>query len=169
MSSRWPLHDRLASAIDQLRPHLADPCDRQILDHIETGSHGLWFIDSRMVIVSALAAKVDLQFDFSHLDGKQGSGGGTAPQPVVSGELWFHVGHPLAGFRRNGKDVETLPWGTTIHDILVKAGVFKSKSQSKKNWQGGELQNGMNTFENVGKGKATIVVVADAEGHIFER
>jgi hypothetical protein len=97
------------------------------------------------------------------------AGGGTPTQPVVTGELWFHVGHPVAGFKRNGKPVETLPWGTTIHDILVKAGIFKSKGQSKKNWQGGELQVGMNVFPNVGKGKATINVVVDAEGVIFER
>lgn len=54
---------------------------------------------------------------------------------------------------------ETLPATTTIHDILVKLGVFSSKGQSKKNWKHGELQpDRFNWFERVGKKRLSIVI-----------
>lgn len=57
---------------------------------------------------------------------------------------------------------KVLPAGTDIYDILVGLGVFSSRSQAKKNWQGPtELtSNQYNWFERVGKNRWSIVVKA---------
>ena len=59
---------------------------------------------------------------------------------------------------------DQIPWikvnkDVSIHDILVHLGVFKSKSQSKKNWQHGELKkNHFNWYRRVGFRRFDIVV-----------
>jgi hypothetical protein len=47
-----------------------------------------------------------------------------------------------------------------IYDILVKASIFKSKGDARKNWTrtGKEIPWGFNDFENIGKLKHRIVI-----------
>lgn len=54
---------------------------------------------------------------------------------------------------------KVLPAGADIHDILVSLGVFSSKSQSRKNWNKGDLQpDCFNWFSRVGKKRLDIIV-----------
>jgi len=48
-----------------------------------------------------------------------------------------------------------------MFDLLVFAGIFKSKSQARKNWNrtGAEIPNGFSDFKNIGKGKKRITIL----------
>lgn len=48
--------------------------------------------------------------------------------------------------------VEIFPAGTTMIDLLIHLGVFKSRGQAKKNWKGPqEIPEGFSDFTGIGK------------------
>ena len=86
----------------------------------------------------------------------------------ISSDFNAVIDHPNRGeldddlFRRivfDGEPYEVLPFGSKIWDVLVKAEVFPSKKQARKNWGRGELHEGMNDFKNVGKLRRRIFVL----------
>lgn len=56
-------------------------------------------------------------------------------------------------------DIVYFPVGSTIFDVLVKAGFFPSKNEARRNWDRGELKDGFNRFERVGKLKRNLYVL----------
>ncbi len=65
-----------------------------------------------------------------------------------------------------GDEVEFVPVGTTLFDLLVRAGVFKSKSQARKNWKKGKLLSGFNYFHRLGKKRVTLCVLDASEDNL---
>ena len=53
---------------------------------------------------------------------------------------------------------EVLDRRATIYDVLVKAGVFRSKNEARRNWKRGPLKEGLNDFKDVGKLRHRIFV-----------
>jgi len=47
---------------------------------------------------------------------------------------------------------------TDIFEVLVVCGIFPSKSQARKNWNRGEIKDGWNDFDRIGKLKHRICV-----------
>ncbi len=80
----------------------------------------------------------------------------------------FLITHPdmrLSDYRVNRKWVmDKEPYeilkdrNTTIYDILVKCGIFRSKNQARKMWHRGQLKTGLNDFKDVGKLRHRIFV-----------
>ncbi len=60
-----------------------------------------------------------------------------------------------------GEDVTFLPDTVDIYDILVRVGIFPSKSQARKNWNktGKEIPEGFSHFDRVGKLNKTITIL----------
>lgn len=55
--------------------------------------------------------------------------------------------------------INIVPRGTSLLDILVESGFFKSKNEARKNWSRGEMVSGMNRFERIGKMKRNLYIL----------
>jgi len=68
----------------------------------------------------------------------------------------------LFGPLGEGETVEEIE-PTDIFSLLVECGIFPSKSQARKNWNRGELKEGWNCFDHIGKLHHTICVLIPKE------
>jgi hypothetical protein len=64
-----------------------------------------------------------------------------------------NVNEHLVDAMFDGEDVDLLPNTTDMFDILVMTGMFRSKSEARKNWKrtGKEIPEGFTDIENIGK------------------
>lgn len=65
-----------------------------------------------------------------------------------------------------GQDVDILPESTTMFDILIQYGFFKSRSDVRKNWNKTDMEvpDGFTDLENIGKLNRRITILKIIDG-----
>jgi len=55
--------------------------------------------------------------------------------------------------------VEHVPKESTVYDLLVMLGIFKSKTEARKNWNREQLKSGYQEIKNIGKYKKALYIL----------
>ena len=61
------------------------------------------------------------------------------------------------------EDIYHAPAQSTIYDLLVKLGIFKSNSEARKNWTRGNIKSGYQEIKKIGKGRKELYILNPCE------